>query len=244
MLKATGATHKGAVRPQNQDAFRCRVLGEKQGYAIVCDGMGGEKAGDVASTAAIEIVDRSLKRGLAPGMGANSVRSLILSSVSAANAVVFEQAQRSAAYSGMGTTLALALVSEGTLHICHVGDSRIYRIENGGARQLTHDHSMVQMLVDKGELSPNEADSHPKRHFITKAVGVEPRIDPDYTEYPFGIGQLLLLCSDGLSNYLRAESMAQEVLACAAASSVDRLIEYALRRGGADNITAVLMAMD
>lgn len=244
MLRATGLTHKGAVRAHNEDIFRYCILEETLGYAMVCDGMGGAKAGDVASGATIEIIDKYLRRGLKSGMGVNSVRSLMLSAVSAANALVYEKAHSSPAYHGMGTTLVLAVVSGETLHICHVGDSRIYLVEGGSATQLTRDHSMVQMLVDKGELTPSEAERHPKKHYITKAVGVAARVDPDYAEYPFMGGQVVLLCSDGLSNYLRQESVAREVQACVRMHSAAPLIDYALERGGADNITAVLVTVE
>ncbi|WP_159449048.1 Stp1/IreP family PP2C-type Ser/Thr phosphatase [Provencibacterium massiliense] len=241
MLKATGLTHKGTVRAQNQDVFRLKVLGESLGYAMVCDGMGGEKAGDIASLATIEMIDRYLKKGLTPQLPLNSVRSLIMTAVSAANAVVYEQAQKDERFHGMGTTLVMAIVSGQTLHICHVGDSRIYLVHGGETLQLTKDHSMVQMLVDKGELSQSEADTHPKKHYITRAIGVAPRVEPDYAEYPFGQGQVLLLCSDGLSNYLPQEQVAEEVMKCVRQHSAAPLIDYALAAGGADNVTAVIL---
>lgn len=244
MLKVTGQTHKGAVRKQNQDIFRCNVLGERLGYAMVCDGMGGENAGDVASTATIEIIDRYLKKGLRAGMSLNSVRSLMLSAVNTANAVVYEQSKLRPEFSGMGTTLVLAVVCGETLHTCHVGDSRIYRVAGGEAEQLTRDHSMVQMLVDRGELTEDEAQTHPKRHYITRAVGVAPRVEPDYAEHPIDGPLALLLCSDGLSNYLEPQSVAGQVTECLERGSATPLINYALRSGGADNITAVLLTVD
>lgn len=244
MLKVTGATHEGAVRKQNQDVYRWNILGSSLGYAMVCDGMGGENAGDVASQATIEIVDRYLKKGLKADMPLNSVRSVMLSAVSAANAIVYEQAQRNPDFIGMGTTLVLVVVSGDTAHICHVGDSRIYSVREKRAEQLTRDHSMVQLLVDRGELTPDEAAVHPKKHFITRAVGVSPRVEPDYAEYPLDRLDRFLLCSDGLSNYLEPGRVAEQVQECARRATVGPLIEYALERGGADNITAVLMTMD
>lgn len=244
MLKATGQTHKGAVRKENQDIFRFNVLGESLGYAIVCDGMGGENAGDVASTATIEIIDRYLKKGLKPDMNPNSVRSLMLTAVSTANAVVYEQSKLRSEFSGMGTTVELAVIYGETLHICHVGDSRIYRVIGEETELLTHDHSMVQMMVDRGELTQDEAKIHPKRNYITRAVGVSPRLDPDYAEYPIEGTPVLLLCSDGLSNYLELSDVAEQVEECVKCESVDPLIQFALCSGGADNITAVLVTMD
>ncbi len=129
---------------------------------MVCDGMGGEKAGDIASLATIEMIDRYLKKGLTPQLPLNSVRSLIMTAVSAANAVVYEQAQKDERFHGMGTTLVMAIVSGQTLHICHVGDSRIYLVHGGETLQLTKDHSMVQMLVDKGELSQRRRTPTPR----------------------------------------------------------------------------------
>lgn len=242
MLKATGETHRGAVRRQNQDIFRCNVLRADLGYAMVCDGMGGEKAGDVASTVTGEVIDRYLKASLKPQMGLNSIRSLILSAISAANAVVYERAQGNPNYSGMGSTVVLAVISGNMAHIAHVGDSRIYLIEGGQATQLTRDHSMVQMLIDRGELTPDEAEAHPQKHYITRAVGVAPRVDADYAEYPFSGESALLLCSDGLSNYLTAEQVAPQVQECLRCGSTRPLIDFALKQGGADNVTAVLVS--
>lgn len=242
MLKATGETHKGSVRRQNQDIFRCNILQEDLGYAMVCDGMGGEKAGDIAAAVTTEVVDRYLKKGLRPDMGVNSIRALMLSAISAANAIVYEQSQNSPDFSGMGSTLVLAVVSGNMFHIAHVGDSRIYMIEGEKATQLTRDHSMVQMLIDRGELSPDEAETHPQKHYITRAVGVAPRVEADYAEYPFPESGALLLCSDGLSNYLKAERVALQVRDCLKRGSARPLIDFALGQGGADNVTAVLVS--
>jgi serine/threonine protein phosphatase PrpC len=242
VLKATGETHKGAVRRQNQDIFRCNILRSNLGYAMVCDGMGGEKAGDIASAVTTEVVDRYLRKGLKPEMSVNSIRSLMLSAISAANAIVYEQSQNDPDFSGMGSTLVLAVISGSMLHIAHVGDSRIYMIAGEEAVQLTRDHSMVQMLVDRGELTPDEAESHPKKHYITRAVGVAPRVDPDYAEYPFPERNAILLCSDGLSNYLKAERVASQVKDCLKRGSARPLIDFALKQGGADNVTAVLVS--
>lgn len=242
MLNVTGETHKGAVRKQNQDVFRCGILDTHLCYALVCDGMGGEKAGDVASKTAADLTERYLKQGLSASMDKNSIRALLITAVSAANALIYDGAQKKPEYSGMGTTLEAAVILENTLYYCHVGDSRIYLVSGGSALQITHDHSMVQMLVDKGELSPDEAKTHPQKHYITRAVGVAPRVDTDYGEMPFSAGQTLLLCSDGLSNYFgHIAEVAPLVSSCLRAGSAKPLIDYALGAGGADNITAVLV---
>lgn len=242
MLYITGGTHKGIIRAQNQDVYRSAVLSDTLGFALVCDGMGGENAGEVASGNVADMVLKYFKKSLVPGIHPNSIRELLLTAISAANAVVYDMAQKNPELSGMGTTLVCAVVLEGMAYTCHVGDSRIYVMENGNVRQLTHDHSMVQMLVDRGELSPEEAEAHPQKHYITRAVGVSRQVEPDYEELEFGPGARLLLCSDGLSNYFSDRQSLINLMDLAAKKrSAAPFIDYALESGGADNITAVLV---
>lgn len=243
MLTVTGKTHRGIVRSQNQDIVAVGIVSDSLCYALVCDGMGGENAGDVASRLCAQTISAQLETALkAQSFSPEHLPAILKSAVSAANVRIFQEAQIAEQYAGMGTTLVLAVVTGSRAFLCHVGDSRIYLLDQSTLKQLTKDHSMVQMLVDKGELTPEEAESHPQKHFITKAVGIAARIDPDLQEITLSQGQTLLLCSDGLSNYFTNPAETTQLLETARKEhSTHSLIDYALESGGADNITAALI---
>jgi len=245
MLTILGGTDVGLVRKNNQDKYEYKVLGELLCYGVLCDGMGGADGGHIASQTATDFVSAALERDLKPGMSESSLRGLMMSAAAGANALVFEAATKNPECAGMGTTLLLAVVSGESVYISSVGDSRAYFLNNGEQLQLTKDHTVVQMLLDVGEISPDEAAEHPKRHLITRAVGVLPQVDADFTRHPFGPGDMLLLCSDGLYNYA-GENMAGPALLAhleesVVAGGVDNLIELAKSAGGGDNVTAVLI---
>lgn len=235
-----GATDKGLVRPVNQDRFELSRVSDTLAWAVLCDGMGGENGGHVASEIAVTHMREALGRGLAEGMGETSLRGVILSAVSAANALVYEAAQKDEALSGMGTTLIAAVFSGGCAYIASVGDSRAYIVSPGGERQVSRDHTVVQMLVDIGEISEADAASHPKRHFITRAVGVSPSVEVDFCVETLKEGELALLCSDGLYGYLTPGGFYPLLERCVAEQSAAPLIELAKAAGGSDNITAVV----
>lgn len=241
MLRIAGKTDVGQKRTANEDRFFVAKLSENTAYAVVCDGMGGEKGGHVASSCAVERIRKAIESGYQEDFGDNSVKNLMLSSISAANAQVFSMAEKNEALKGMGTTVVLALVRESVIHIAYAGDSRAYLVGETGARQLTHDHSMVQMMVDRGEISPEEAQYHPEKHYITRALGVSSMLEVDYLEEEMPDKGAVLLCSDGLSNYLDQEDLHRLVWNNDTALAADRLIAQANAMGGADNITAVLI---
>ncbi len=240
MLKAMGNTDIGNVRETNQDDFNCGVLGEDAVFAVVCDGMGGEKGGNIASRTACDIVTDSVTAAYGSGFGDNSIRSMLQTAVTAANVSVFDRSQRDPELRGMGTTIVAAIVTGEVAHIVHAGDSRAYHIKNDGTiEQVTKDHSVVQLLVDRGEITADEARFHPKKHFITRALGVMSIIDLDYCEFPMAEGEAILVCTDGLSNYFSNEDLGEMVKAAGYNKCVDKLIAAAKKEGGADNITVV-----
>ena len=241
MIKFMGATDTGRMRQQNQDAFICRRVGENAGYAIVCDGMGGEQAGDVASTTACQLIEKFFHRDVNETMSEAAAKAVIFSAISAANAKVYSMAKENPDYHGMGTTLVLAVVVGECMHIVNIGDSRIYMVEKKTAKQLTRDHTLVQNMVDRGEISKEEAVHHPKKHYITHAIGVGDTLDIDYQMYELKKESVVLLCTDGLSNYLTLEKLPEMLKHCIQNGGIQELIDYANDKGGSDNITAVVL---
>ena len=161
-----------------------------------------------------------------------------------ANRFVFQKASREEELAGMGTTAVCALVRGGNAFICHAGDSRAYLVRDGRLTQLTHDHSYVQELVDCGTITVEEAEHHPQKNIITKALGVDYRLEPEFTAAKLKREGRLLLCTDGLTNMVPVEEM-EELLAQGAFYDLpDRLIEAANAHGGSDNITALLLAVE
>jgi len=246
LITIYGGTDIGLVRKTNQDSYAYKVLGDLLACAVLCDGMGGDE-GHLAAQTATSFVEEVLSRDLKPKMSENSLKSVIMSAAIGANALVFEAVQQNVELEGIGTTLTIAVVFGDSVFIAYVGDSRVYHLHGGQEQQLTKDHTVVQMLLDIGEISQEEVETHPKRHLITRAVGVSASVEVDFVEHPFGPGDMLLLCSDGLYNYAGAENMAGPGLyahlqeSCKT-GSVDNLINLAKNiGGGGDNITAVLI---
>ena len=239
-MRSCGITDIGKVRKENQDSF---VIERVAAYTlgVVCDGMGGENAGDVASATACRLIEKFFHRDIREGMSEGSAKAVIFSAISAANAKVYSMAKENPAYHGMGTTLVLAVVVGEQMHIVNIGDSRIYMVEKRAVKQLTRDHTLVQNMIDRGELSVEEAEHHPKKHYITRAIGVGDTLDIDYQMYELKKESVVLLCTDGLSNYLKLEKLPELLKSCIRKGSLQELIDYANNRGGSDNITAVVL---
>lgn len=240
-----GATDVGLVREANQDTFVAEKVSDSLAFAVLCDGMGGEAGGNIASGIAAEHAAAALRRGLTGASPASEIsettlKNIMVSAVSGANALVYGAAQKDENLNGMGTTMIVAVFSGKTLYIACVGDSRVYCVSQDRELQLTHDHTVVQMLVDLGEITAGEAKTHPKRHYITRAVGVASSVEPDFIVQELGFGDIVLICSDGLYNYLE-EGMFYALLEAATSyGSAEPLIDFAKAGGGADNITAVV----
>lgn len=236
-----GGTDKGLVRPNNQDRFEYKILSESMSFSVVCDGMGGENGGGTASTIASEFAFKTLERDLSEEMTELSIRAVFSSVFSAANALIYDMAQKHDELKGMGTTMVLAVIKDSYLFIGSVGDSRAYLSSPEEDIQITKDHTIVQMMVDSGELSNEEAQSHPKRHFITRAVGVSETVEMDFYVAELKEDDITLICSDGLYAYLDFQGIYELLLECTEQENVEPLISIAKNGGGADNITAVIM---
>lgn len=241
MLRVFSKSDIGLVRKSNEDACKSGILPDGAAWAVVCDGMGGVSGGDVASSIAVDRISERILTGYVPGSSGDEVRSLIHSAVLNANGAVHDRAGADAALSGMGTTVVVAVVSGGAVRIVHAGDSRAYLIAPDGIRQLTTDHSIVQEMVDKGDLTAQEAKKHPQKNIITRALGVESSIQVDYCETPFPDGSRLLICTDGLTNYLDEEQIFSLAREADAEELTGRLVSLAKQAGGSDNITVTVI---
>lgn len=239
-VKYSYVTDKGMRRQENQDC--CYAFEPEPGalFAIVCDGMGGENAGDIASTLAVETIVHRIRTGWHRNMQPASVKNLLLTSITAANICVYDLAQSEEIYRGMGTTVVCAVLLGDNVTIAHAGDSRAY-ICNGGLRQLTKDHSLVQELLDAGDLSPEEAKNYPQKNYITRALGVIEQIQIDFARAELKPDETLLLCSDGLTNYVSDEEICRIIREEKDADPAKTLVSQANLGGGGDNITAVVI---
>jgi protein phosphatase len=241
-LDFISALDTGRARSNNEDAVR---IDERSALAVLADGMGGYNAGEVASAMAVEHVCNDIARWVAEARGPREeeeIRLALMISAQHANRAVFDAAQSRAEYAGMGTTLVIALFNDDRVWIGHVGDSRAYRLRAGKLEQLSKDHSLLQEQIDAGLLTPEEAAYSMNRNLVTRAVGVEPDVELEVVGHDLRTGDIVLLCSDGLSDMLPDAAIAQvmrtnenlEMMAQA-------LIDAANAAGGRDNISVVLV---
>ena len=241
-MQVWGLSDPGCVRKQNQDTYQIEQLDKNSVLCVVCDGMGGAKSGNIASSLAVDAFTEEVVSCWKPSMGSEQVEQILRAAVKLANFTVYDQAAQFEEFSGMGTTLTAALIHNGTATIVNVGDSRVYGINRSGIQQLTKDHSLVQLMVDRGELTPEVAKSYPGKNLITRAVGTEPSVLCDVFRWDVSKGDYLLLCSDGLSNMMDDQEILFEV-----AHGVNkkqcgkRLLNIAKNRGAPDNVTSVLI---
>lgn len=238
-MKISAKTDIGLVRGSNQDFFLAGELADGVTWAVVCDGMGGAMGGNIASETAARMISEKLSSGYHAGMNDNSVKHLIVSAVEAANASVYAKSRSDEMLEGMGTTVVVTVINDDTMYLAHVGDSRIYVLSKDSINQLTTDHSVVQMMIDNGEITPEEAREHPKKNVITRALGVEDSVRIDYDQEVYNSGETVLLCSDGLTNFVSDEEILNVCRDTDSFSYADRLVEAALRNGGGDNVTVV-----
>ena len=209
---------------------------------VVCDGMGGAKSGNVASTLALDVFVQEVKRTWRPDLDLEKIDQMLSEAVRLANITVFEQAQEFEEFSGMGTTLVAMLLSGKQAALVNVGDSRAYCITSGEVEQLTVDHSLVQMMIQRGELTPERAKNYPGKNLITRAIGTETMVNCDIFHRRLNADQCVLLCTDGLSNLLDDQELLFEVVHGAdKESACQRLLDIAKNRGAPDNVTCILV---
>ena len=242
-MTAWGLSDAGQVRPENQDAFLIEKITDHCLLAAVCDGMGGARAGNVASKMALDVFSGEIRRAFKPSMSAEKIAVMLQSAADLSNKAVFEQGNSDEEYSGMGTTLVAALFAGGRAHIINVGDSRAYHVQDSGITRITTDHSFVQMMVERGDITQAEAIHHPGKNLITRAIGTEETVQSDVFCIPFGKNDNLLLCTDGLSNIVAEQEILFEIIHGNEKSDCcRRLLEIAQKRGAPDNVTVLLVS--
>ena len=231
----------GNKRNTNQDACITAMLPDSAALAVVCDGMGGANGGDVASRTATELICEYVKNSYNSAQSNDRLLELLKNAVLSANLEIYDIACKNENLSGMGTTVVAAIIKPQTALICNVGDSRAYLIEEA-ITQITRDHSVVQSLIEKGELTAEEARVHPKKNVITRALGVEENVMPDLYEIAFSENSKLLLCTDGLSNFVNDTEILNTFNDNKTENIAEILVDKANAGGGGDNITAVVVA--
>lgn len=245
-----GKTHRGRVRPTNEDAFYAALAGDDDGacLCLVADGMGGSNAGEVASEMAVTIIAEQAQAWLAdagscPQHRRREASEALAQAVLAANDRVYQAGRDDPSKAGMGTTVTAALIADGVMSLVHVGDSRALLIRAGAARRLTSDHSLVAELMRNGALTEHEAASHPHRNILTRALGTDSRLALDIHEEALAVGDVVLLCSDGVTRHASDEDFVRLAGHGRSPGEIaSQLIAYALQEGGLDNLTCVVVS--
>jgi len=231
----------GLMRNSNQDYCKTGNFSDDAAWAVVCDGMGGANGGCTASSLAAETISGILTEKYRSDMTSIQIRELMEKAVKEGNRRVYEASCDDPSLHGMGTTVVCAIALENKLHIVHAGDSRAYLFENGNLRRITTDHSIVQELVNAGQLTEEQAMNHPNRNIITRALGIHSDLATDYNTEDFWPGEQLIICTDGLSGYFSDESLCKLVRSSGGNELVNKLIEAAKAHGGSDNITVAVI---
>lgn len=232
MFQVAYRTDVGLRRSTNQDTVR---VCEDLKLCIVADGMGGYKGGEIASLLAADAIEQTIRDN-----DHGDMRELLKRAIINANRTIYLKACDEPDLKGMGTTVSLVYLDENQIHIAHVGDSRVYFI-NDGIKQMTMDHTLVENLIARGEIDRSQAKVHPKRNVITRAVGSDPDVDIDYAVYNSEETQKVLICSDGLTGRIDDQEIFEIVDTNTVEKAVDALIQLANDRGGSDNISVVII---
>ena len=239
-MRIWGITDTGLVRRENQDAYATAVIADCT-IAVVCDGMGGTNGGHTASTIAVDTLLQELQTAITPSMDRPHVKSAVLRGISQANLAIRARASEDESLSHMGTTLVCAVCRDAEAMVFNIGDSRCYLISDDGIRQITRDHSVVENMVERGDITPAQARRHPRRNLITR-LGPDAEVEADSFRVTWKQGDFLLLCTDGLVNTVTDQEMLFEVMHGSDLDScLDRLMAAAKKQGAPDNVTVVLL---
>jgi Serine/threonine protein phosphatase len=242
-MNVYGKSDIGLVRKTNQDDIKFKKVADKTFWVVICDGMGGAKGGDIAGTMAANkisgVFDDYFKDDTKQE---NDIQEMMNSAVGKAGDIIYDTAKENSDLSGMGTTVVAAILTKNTLHVAHVGDSRAYIINSSGINQITKDHSIVQEMLTKGEITKEEAENHPQRNIITKALGIQKGIFPDYQRLEIDNASKVLFCTDGLTNELSETEIYEIFKSTKETEQIpSNLIKAANQKKGADNITVAVI---
>lgn len=239
-MKSFGATDIGRVRKINEDSYYNDP--EHLGLYIIADGMGGHQAGEVASSLAVETLSTILREHLMDrNFSLADIEHVLRSAVERTNQTVYSLATSQPGYSGMGTTVVVCIVREGHAHIAHIGDSRAYLVRQRVLKQLTTDHSLVQELLDKGRITEAEAEDHPRKNILTRALGTDPVVEVDTMSVQLQKGDTLMMCTDGISNHVDRQELLELISDNPPESACMEIIRVANSRGGFDNMTILIV---
>ena len=207
MINVFSKTDIGRVRKVNQDAVKTEVISDNLAWSVVCDGMGGQAGGDIASNIAVIMISKFLSDNLSELKTSDEIKSVIYEAVSSANQAIYLKSEKDKNLKNMGTTVIVCVVSMNKLYVAHMGDSRAYLISDDEITQITTDHSMVQEMLDNGKLTIEEARNHPQKNIITRALGVNPEIKLEYNTIDIQKGNIILSCTDGLKNTVEEQDI-------------------------------------
>ena len=241
-MRIVAKTDIGLKRVCNEDSYAAGELPGSVAWAGVCDGMGGATGGNIASSTAVKLISERISSGYHKGMTSNSIRNILISAITAANFSVFDISRENPELTGMGTTVVVAILVDGVACIAHAGDSRAYILSKSGLRQLTKDHSFVQEMVDNGSLTEDEAKIDPRKNIITRALGVDEDIRIDFCEEFLDEDDVLLICTDGLTNYVTESEICDIKNESNYYEYAEKLVNRANSNGGGDNITVVTLS--
>lgn len=241
MIKTVHVSHVGRVRPVNEDSVYVNTLEHGYTLGVVADGMGGHLAGDTASRLAVDTVAEDLS-SLEQDMSMDSIRAALGDAILHANAVIYREASADERLHNMGTTIVAVLLRGSEGYIGHIGDSRAYKVVPGQVIRLTDDHTLVNELFKSGQITEDQLETHPRKNVLSRALGTDVDVTVELTPVTIGEGEVLLLCSDGLSNRVSRELIGQisGSLDLPLEDRVDRLLQLALLAGGEDNITVAM----
>lgn len=240
-MQTWGLSDPGNLREQNQDKYAIVPFGRDRTLLVVCDGMGGARSGNVASSLAAEVFTDEVRKAQKAVMGTEKIQQMLQNAAAAANTAVYRLSQSCIDYEGMGTTLVAAYIQKELAVVINIGDSRAYHFTSSHVRRITRDHSFVELLVERGEVTQEQAKTYPGKNVITRAVGTEPEVRGDLYVQTVRKDESILLCSDGLSNVMADQEMLFEVAhGIQKSDCCERLLEIAKNRGAPDNVTIVL----
>lgn len=241
-MEVFAKTDKGMVRNLNEDFFYVPEKDDALNLYIVADGMGGYEGGEIASFKSVEVSKRYIKNNYEITFNTDEdILKLISGAIEYANVRMIDDKKENEALENMGSTIGIALVIKDRLYIAHAGDSRIYRLRKNVLRRLTKDHSYVQKLIDDGTINEKDSENHPDKNMITKAIGMSKLVEPTVNVKKMIDGDILLLCTDGLTNYVSDEELKEILLNNEIKDPASFLIDLANERGGRDNITVIVV---
>ncbi|MEW5889657.1 MAG: Stp1/IreP family PP2C-type Ser/Thr phosphatase [Pseudomonadota bacterium] len=246
-LQIVSRSDAGMMRSHNEDAV---YVSPACGLAILADGMGGYNAGEVAAGMATALLGSELEKSFQKtplhkpaASGKLHARAALETEIARANAAIYQTAQSQPQYAGMGTTLVMALFYDNSMMVAHIGDSRLYRLRGEDFRVITKDHSLLQEQIDSGMITPEEARRSQNKNLVTRALGVDPVVEPEIRDYDTLPGDIYLLCSDGLNDMVEDEEigLTLQTLSTNLELAADRLVQMANDHGGRDNVSVILV---